>query len=116
MSYVVADVEQDRRCYLNGVLNHEVFHDSGEISIVKAYQVTARRCYSASIEIQRQRNEGSHDSPRPPNSSKVMMVDLDTRKVKRGRPELDGELEEVQISKEPGQTTRINKDLSTLLK
>ena len=45
-----------------------------------------------------------------------MMVDLDTRKVEGGRPELDGELEEVQIGKEPGQTTRINKDLLTLQK
>ena len=45
-----------------------------------------------------------------------MMVDLDSRKVEGRRPELDGELEEIQIGKESGQTTRINKNLPTSLK
>ena len=45
-----------------------------------------------------------------------MMVDLDTRKVERRRPEPGGELEEVQIGKGSGQTTRINKELPTMLK
>ena len=44
------------------------------------------------------------------------MVDLDSRKVEGGRPELEGELEEIQIGKESGQTTRINKNLPTMLK
>ena len=44
------------------------------------------------------------------------MVDLDARQREERRPKPDGELEEVQIGKEPSQTTRINKALSTLLK
>ena len=45
-----------------------------------------------------------------------MMVDLDSRKIEGGRPKPDGELEEIQIGKESGQTTRINKNLPTVLK
>ena len=92
------------------------FTNSGEIAIVKANQVATQWCYSVSLEIQRQKKEGSHDNSRPPNSSEVMMVELDMRKVEERRPEPDEELEEVQIRKEPGQTTRINKELPTLLK
>ena len=45
-----------------------------------------------------------------------MMVDLDARKMEGRRPEKGEELEEVQIGKELGQITRINKELPTLLK
>ena len=45
-----------------------------------------------------------------------MIVDLDSRKVEGERPESDDELEEIQIGKESGQTTRINKNLPTMLK
>ena len=45
-----------------------------------------------------------------------MMVDLDLRNVEGGRSEPDGELEEIQIGKESGQTTQINKNLPTMLK
>ena len=44
------------------------------------------------------------------------MVDLDTRQREGRRPELDGELNEVQIGVEPSQTTRINKAFPILLK
>ena len=57
----------------------------------------------------------SEDTPRP-DASKVMMVDLGSRKVEGGRSESDSELKEIQIRKESGQTTRINKNLPTMLK
>ena len=44
------------------------------------------------------------------------MVDLDSRLKEGRRPEPDGELDEIQIRKELGQTTKINKALSTYLK
>ena len=43
-------------------LTMKFFTDSGEVATVKADQVTARRCYNASLEIQRQKKEGSHDN------------------------------------------------------
>ena len=45
-----------------------------------------------------------------------MMVDLDARQREGRRLEPNGELDEVQIGKEPDQTTRINKALLTELK
>ena len=44
------------------------------------------------------------------------MVDLDSRLREGRRSELDGELDEIQIGKEPGQMTKINKALLTYLK
>ena len=90
------------------------FIDNGEVATVKANQVAARRY--ASLEIQRRKKEESHDNSRPSNSAKVMMVDLDARKMEGRRLEPDGELEEVQIGNERRQTTQINKDLPTMLK
>ena len=92
------------------------FTNNGEVATVKADQVAVRRCYNVSLEIKRRNKVESHDNCRPPNSVKVMMVDLDTRKMKGRRPEPNGELVEVLIGKELGQTTWINKDLPTLLK
>ena len=97
-------------------LTMKFFTDNEEVAIVKADQVAARRCYNANLEIQRQKKEESHDNSRPPNFAKVMMVDLDARKMEGRRPEKGEELEEVQIGKELGQITRINKELPTLLK
>ena len=97
-------------------LTMKFFTDKGEIIAVKADQVTARRCYNASLEIQRQQKEVSQGNVRPPNASKVMMVDLDTRKVEGGRLEPDGKLEKIQIGKESEQTTQINKNLPTTMK
>ena len=92
------------------------FTDNGEITTVKADQALARRCYNARLEIQKAKKEGSQDSPHPPSSLKVMMVDLDARQREGRRLELDGRLEEVQIEKEPSQTTCINKTFPTSLK
>ena len=44
------------------------------------------------------------------------MVDLDSRLREGRRPEPDGELDEIQIEKKPGQTTNINKALPTYMK
>ena len=45
-----------------------------------------------------------------------MMIDLDAKKMEGRRPKPDGELEEVQIGKKHEQTTRVNKDLPTMMK
>ena len=45
-----------------------------------------------------------------------MMLNLDSRKVEGRRPDPDNKLEDIQIGKESGQTTRINKNLPTMLK
>ena len=45
-----------------------------------------------------------------------MMVDLDVRQGEGKRPKPEGELEEVQVRKEPCQRTRNNKSLPTFLK
>ena len=79
------------------------FIDNGGITTVKADQAAARQCYNASLEIQKYIKEGSRDSPRPPSSSKVMMVHVDARQREEKRPELGGKLEEVQIGKEHSQ-------------
>ena len=44
------------------------------------------------------------------------MMDLDSSLREGRRPELDGKLDEIQIRKKLGQTTKINKALSTYLK
>ena len=80
------------------------FTDKGEIATVKADQVATQWCYNASLKIQKHQKKALEDTPRP-DALKVMIIDLDLRKVKGGRLESDGELEEIQIGKESGQTT-----------
>ena len=92
------------------------FTDNGEIATVKMDQAATYHCYNASLEVKKTKKDESQDSSRPPNSLKVMMVDLDARKIEGRRPESDCELEEVQIDNNPGQTTQINKALPTMLK
>ena len=77
----------------------------------------ARRCYSESMEIEKAKKGASKNCSHPPNSLKVMLVDLDARgQQETKRPKSDGELEVMQIRSKPDQTTWINKNLSVSLK
>ena len=79
-------------------LTMKFFTDDGEITTIKANQVEVRRCYNVSMEIQKGKKEESGNCSRLPNSSKVLMVNLDTRGWQEmKRPEPNRELEVILI-------------------
>ena len=97
-------------------LTMKFFTDDEEIATIRADQVIARKCYNVNLEKTKKKKEDKKEV-QPPNSSKVMLVDLDARgwqEVKR--PKSNGELEVIQIRSKNDKTTRINKDLPMLLK
>ena len=55
------------------------FMDDGEMATIRADQVVTRKCYNASLEVAKKKKEDKEET-RPPNSSKVMLVDLDVRR------------------------------------
>ena len=80
-------------------LTMKFFADNGEIANVRVDQAETRRCYNASLEVVTK--EPKAEISRPPSSSNVMLIDLDIRgRQEAKRPELGGELEELQIGPE----------------
>ena len=58
-------------------LTMKFFTNKGEITMIRMNQAMTRRCYNASLEIQRRKKEEFGNGSLPPSSSKIMMVDLD---------------------------------------
>ena len=60
-------------------LTMKVFTDKVKIATTRADQAVARRCYNASMEIQKPKKGEFENCSRPPSLSKVMVIDLDAR-------------------------------------
>ena len=57
-------------------LTMKFFTDVGKIAIVKADQITACKCYNASLKVVRKK-ETKEEKTQPPSLSNVMLIDLD---------------------------------------